>query len=318
MSTRMRFGVQTVQQNVSWNDLESFWHFLDQETCVDSIWAMDHFVVPFDGELPEVPCFEAWTMIAAAARVTARLRLGCLVSANTFRHPALLAKMAATIDHASSGRLVIGLGAGWHEAEHRAFGVPFPPLAERLDRLEETARLLRTVFGCEKPTVDFQGAHLRLQGAPFLPGFVQQPHPPLLIGGGGELRTLQIVARHADVANVIGPVSRVAHKLSVLREHCEREGRGYDAIEKTVHMPVVVHTDPDALSGIRAFVRDHYELSDAQVLSEVAVGEPAHVRSVLERYAGLGVTGMLLPAPGPWDHEGFRRLDQEVLRHFEA
>ena len=112
MGTAMRFGAQTVQQNVEWSELLDFWQFLEQETRVESIWAMDHLVVPVEGELPEVPCFESWTMLAAAAQATRRLRIGCLVTANTFRHPALLAKMAATLDHISGGRLVIALGAG--------------------------------------------------------------------------------------------------------------------------------------------------------------------------------------------------------------
>jgi len=107
MSATMKFGAQTVQQNVDWSELLDFWHFLEQETRVESIWAMDHLVAPIEGELPELSCFESWTTLAAAAQATRRLRIGCLVTANTFRHPALLAKMAATLDHISAGRLVI-------------------------------------------------------------------------------------------------------------------------------------------------------------------------------------------------------------------
>lgn len=315
MTTSLRFGAQTVQAGVTFASLLALWRFFDEETCIDSIWTMDHLVVPIDDELPEAPCFESWTLLAAAAMATRRLRLGCLVSANTFRHPALLAKMAATVDHASEGRLNVGLGAGWHEAEHRAFGVPLPPLAERLDRLEEAAALLRAVFDADKP-VDFHGEHYRLEAAPFLPGFVQRPHPPLLVGGGGERRTLRIVARYADVANVIGPVSVVRRKLGVLRDHCARVGRDFAAIEKTVHMPIFANEDAAALAPVRAFAKAHYDLSDEQVLEEIPVGTAAHVRAVLERYAELGVSGVIFPAPGPWDYEAFRRLDETVMRRF--
>jgi len=150
----MRFGAQTVQQNVRWPQLLDFWSFLEEQTCIDSIWAMDHLVVPIGDQLPEVACFESWTLLAAAAQATHRLRIGCLVSANTFRHPALL----------------------------------------------------QLVFTSEKPA-SFRGKHYRLENAPFLPGFVQEPHPPLMIGGGGEKRTLRTAARYAElgVSEIIFP-----------------------------------------------------------------------------------------------------------------
>jgi F420-dependent oxidoreductase-like protein len=313
----MRFGAQTVQQNVEWSELVDFWRLLEEETRVESVWVMDHLVVPIDDALPEVPCFESQAVLAAAAQATRRLRLGCLVSANTFRHPALLAKMAATIDHISGGRAVVGLGAGWHEAEHRAFGIPLPPLRERLERLDEAAALIRAVLEAEKP-VSFSGRYYRLERAPFLPRFVQKPHPPLLIGGGGERRTLRTVARYADVANLIGPVSAIAHKLRVLEARCAEVGRDYDAIEKTVHVPVVAIEDPERLAAVQGFVRGHYDLTERQLREEIPVGSATHVRRVIERYAELGVTGILFPAPGPWDADAFRHLDAEVLRSFDG
>ena len=196
----MRFGAQTVQQNVAWSELLEFWRFLEQETRVESIWAMDHLVAPIEGELPEVPCFESWTMLAAAAQATRRLRIGCLVTANTFRHPALLAKMAATLDHISDGRLVIALGAGWHEKEHRAFGIPLHGMRERLERFDEAAALLRAVMEAGKP-VTFHGSYYRLKTAPFLPGFVQKPHPPLLFAGPGK-RMLSMAGRYGDLVYI--------------------------------------------------------------------------------------------------------------------
>jgi F420-dependent oxidoreductase-like protein len=316
MGTAMRFGAQTVQQNVEWSALLDFWRFLEEETRVESIWAMDHLVSPIEGELPEVPCFESWTMLAAAAQATGRLRIGCLVTANTFRHPALLAKMAATLDHISDGRLVLGLGAGWHEREHRAFGIPLYSVRERQDRLDEAAALLRAVLEAGEP-VTFQGTHYRLEGAPFLPAFVQKPHPPLMIGGGGEKRTLRTAARYADIVNVLGPVSVVRRKLQVLEAHCDKEGRAYDGIQKTVHVPVFAHEDPKLLALVSDFLRDHYRLTEAQVREEIPVGPASHVRGVVERYAELGVGAIIFPAPGPWEREAFRYLDESVIRRFE-
>jgi F420-dependent oxidoreductase-like protein len=317
MSVAMSFGVQAVQQNVRYAELLDFWRFLDQETAVESVWTMDHLVTPMEEGLSEMPCFESWTLLAAAAQATERLRLGCLVTANTFRPPALLAKMALTLDHVSDGRLILGLGAGWHEAEHRAFGIPLGSTHERLDRLEEAAALLRAVLRSDKP-VRFRGRHYRLEDAPFAPGFVQKPHPPLLIGGGGERRTLRIVARYADVANVLGPVSVVRHKLAVLAEHCRHEGRDAGEIRKTVHVPVFASRDPAALAVVESFVKQHFELSDAQLREEVPVGSPEHVREVIERYAELGVSAIIFPAPGPWSQDAFRLLDRDVLRPFAS
>jgi F420-dependent oxidoreductase-like protein len=313
----MRFGAQTVQQNVAWSELLEFWRFLDEETRVESLWTMDHLVAPVEGALPEISCFESWTLLAAAAQATRRLRIGCLVTANTFRHPPLLAKMAATIDHISNGRLVLALGAGWHEEEHRAFGIPLRGMRERLERLDEAAALLRAVMVAEKP-VTFRGKYYHLEAAPFLPRFVQRPHPPLMIGGGGERRTLRTAARYADVANLLGPVSVVRHKLRILAAHCDEEGRDYDTIEKTVHVPVVTHEDPRRLALVQRFVKEHFGLTERQLREEIPVGTADHVCEVVERYAELGVSAIIFPTPWPWDREGFRSLDEAVIRRFEG
>jgi alkanesulfonate monooxygenase SsuD/methylene tetrahydromethanopterin reductase-like flavin-dependent oxidoreductase (luciferase family) len=313
----MRFGAQTVQQNVDWSEILDFWHFLEQETRVESIWAMDHLVPPIEGGLPEVPCFESWSLLAAAAQATRKLCIGCLVTANTFRHPALLAKMAATLDHISAGRLIVSLGAGWHQEEHHAFGIPLYSTRERLERLDEAAALLRAVMEAEKP-VSFHGRYYRLENAPFFPGFVQKPHPPLLIGGGGEKRTLRTAARYADIVNILGSVSVVRHKLRVLEAHCEKEGRDYHAIEKTVHVPVVTLEDPKRLALVTDFVKEHFGLSEQQMREETPVGTASHVREVVERYAELDVSAIIFPAPGPWDKEAFRYLDESVIRPFDG
>jgi F420-dependent oxidoreductase-like protein len=316
MTPTMRLGVQAVQQNVGWAEMVALWRYLDRETRFHSLWTMDHLIPPADEIDPQTPCFESTTTLAAAAQITGRLRLGCLVTCNTFRHPSLLAKIAATLDHASQGRLELSLGAGWHEGEHRAFGIPLPPMRERQDRFEEAAALLRAVLEAEKP-VSFHGRYYALHEAPFQPRFVQQPHPPLVIGGGGEKRTLRTAALYADVANLLGPVSVVRHKLEVLERHCRAVGRDFDAIRKTVHVPVFAHSDPKVLGVVAPGIAHHLELPLEQVLAETPVGPPQRVCEVIERYAQLGVTEIVFPAPGPWDLDAFRRLDEEVLAVFD-
>lgn len=158
----MRFGIQTPQFGWHAADLLDLWSTLDSHSGFSSLWTMDHLLPPLRGAVLDTPCFEAWVLLGAAARATHRIRLGCLVSANTFRHPALLAKMALTVDHLSGGRLTVGLGAGWLEEEHRVFGIPLPGVRERLDRLEEAAHLLRIAFASTTP-VTFAGEHYRLE-----------------------------------------------------------------------------------------------------------------------------------------------------------
>ncbi len=188
---------------------------------IDSVWFMDHLCPP---GLPTVPSFEAWTTAAALATATERVRLGHLVLCNGFRHPALLAKMAITLDHASGGRLDFGLGSGSYAPEFEQFGMTFPSARERAERLDEALALIRLLFTEDAPS--FRGQYYTLDAAPSLPRPVQRPHPPIHVGGAGERRTLPLVARHADVWNcptyALGELPR---KLAVLRHECRQIGR---------------------------------------------------------------------------------------------
>lgn len=198
-----------------------------------SLWVMDHFfqirgVGPAENEM-----LEGWSALAFAAGRTNRIKLGTMVTGVTYRHPGILVKTATTLDVLSHGRSYFGIGAAWNEEEHRGLGVPFPPVAERFERLAETLQIAHQMWsGNEQP---FVGKHYRLERPLNSPQSVQKPHPPILIGGGGERKTLRLVAQYGDGCNLFARMGtqQVQHKLEVLREHCQAVGRPYEEIEKT-------------------------------------------------------------------------------------
>src|SRR2546428_2650045 len=213
-------GVYLPQVGFSWDELRARVVACDR-LGIPSVWFMDHLYPP---GLPKVPSFEAWTTAAALAAVTERVRLGHLVLANGFRHPALLGKMAITLDHASGGRLELGLGSGSHAPEFAEFGLDFPKAAERAGRLAEALEVIRLLFTVDAPSYD--GRYYRLRAAPSRPRPVQRPHPPIHVGGAGEKRTLPLVARHADVWNCpTYALAELPRKLQVLRRECAGIGR---------------------------------------------------------------------------------------------
>ena len=173
------------------------------------------------------------------------------------------------------------------------------------------------VFTAEKP-VTFRGNHYRLDSASFSPSFIQKPHPPLMIGGGGEKRTLRTVALYADVANVLGSISEVAHKLEVLRSHCAAVGRDFDSIEKTVHVPVFVHENQQVVNGVAEFLAELLGLSARKVLAETPVGSASRVREIVGRYADLGVTAIIFPVPTPYDFDALRHVSDAVVAAFDG
>jgi F420-dependent oxidoreductase-like protein len=198
-----------------------------------SLWVMDHFFQIRVVGPPEHEMLEGWSALAYAAGRTTRIKLGTMVTGVTYRHPGILVKTATTLDVLSGGRAYLGIGAAWNEDEHRGLGVPFPPLAERFERLEETVQIaLQMWSGDETP---FHGKHYHLQRPLSSPQSLQRPHPPILIGGGGEKKTLRLVARYADACNLFAfaDQSVLRRKLDVLRGHCDAIGRPYEEIEKT-------------------------------------------------------------------------------------
>ena len=208
-----------------------------------SLWVMDHFFQLQEISAVEDEMLEAWTSLAFAAARTHRIRLGTLVSGVTYRHPGILVKMATTLDVLSHGRAYFGIGAAWHEEEHHWLGIPFPATIERYERLEETLQIARHMWSGSEEA--YQGKHYHLARPLNSPQAVQKPHPPILVGGIGERKTLRLVAQYADACNLYARIGRdeLRRKLSILRQHCDAVERPYEQIEKTTgdHLYITRH-----------------------------------------------------------------------------
>jgi len=225
-----------------------------EESGFDSVWVMDHFYqLPALGG-PSQPMLEAYTLLGGIGARTRRVKLGTLVTGVTYRNPALLAKTVTTLDVITGGRAILGIGAAWYDVEHDGLGVDFPSDGDRLDRLEEAVQICRAMFRDERPT--FTGRYFRTDEAWNVPRPVQPGGPPILIGGGGEKRTLRLVARYADFCNITGDLATIRHKVDVLHRHCEAEGR--DPADITVsRLSTLVLTDTeDEAVATRAFLRE--------------------------------------------------------------
>jgi F420-dependent oxidoreductase-like protein len=210
----------------------------------DSFWVMDHFhQIPLVGKEDE-PMLESWTTISVLAGVTSKIRLGTMMTGIIYRNPSILAKIGATLDVLSKGRLFMGIGAAWNEEESIAYGIPFPSTKERFLRLEEATQIIRKMW-TDDPSTSFNGKYYQIKNAYCNPKPVQKPSPPIMIGGAGERQTLRIVAKYGDACNLpsFGSVETVKSKLSILKEHCKSIGRDYDSILKTKLGRVVIEDD---------------------------------------------------------------------------
>jgi F420-dependent oxidoreductase-like protein len=215
---------------------------------VTSLTVMDHFFQIGAIGPPEMEMLEAYTTLGFLAAQTDRLQLGVMVTGVSYRHPGLLGKIVTTLDVLSKGRAFLGIGAAWNEEEHRGLGVPYPPLAERFERLEETLQIIRQMWaGDESP---YDGVHYQLARPLNSPQSLQRPHPPILIGGGGERKTLRLVAQYADACNIFEiELAEISRKLDVLRAHCADLGRDYDEIERTTTGGLVLPGAPGVPDG---------------------------------------------------------------------
>ena len=231
----MRFAIKTSPERTGWDGLLAMWRAADEIEVFESGWVFDHFE-PIYGDRSD-PCLEGWTSIAALAQATERLRVGVLVTGTPYRHPAVLANMAATVDLISDGRLELGLGAGWNTTEAGAYGMDLMALGPRMDRFDEACDVIVGLL--TQPTFDYQGEHFTLTGAFCEPKPVQQPHPPICIGGVGERRTLRTAARVAQHWNLPrGPVEEFTRLRGVLAAHCAALGRDPAEIVTSTHLRV--------------------------------------------------------------------------------
>jgi F420-dependent oxidoreductase-like protein len=229
----VRVGIKLSQQLNTIDQQRAVWRLAD-EAGFDHLWIFDHFN-PIGGAPLDGVIWEGWTLLAAMAEATSRVRIGNMVTGNTYRHPGVLAKIATTVDHLSAGRLEFGIGAGWAEVEHTMLGLDFPGVGERLRRLDEACTVIKKLWTEER--ADFDGRYYHLTSALANPKPVQRPYPPIWIGGGGEQRTLRIVATHADVWNFAGgPVETAIHKVEVLERHCADVGRDPAEIRLSVQL----------------------------------------------------------------------------------
>ncbi len=283
---------------------------LAEELGYDSLWWYDHFHnVPVPAH---EAMFECWTTVAAISQRTTRIALGQMVGCNSYRNPALLAKMTSTVDVISGGRLFWGIGAGWYEHEYKGYGYEFPAPTVRIGMLRETVEIVRALW--TQPDVSYDGEHYRLDGAQCDPKPLQQPHPPILIGGGGEQLTLRVVARHATHSNFGGKPHEWAHKAEVLKGHCAAVGRDYDEITKTWSPEVFIReTEAEvAAAGSRSFWGEPVESWTEGNL----VGTPEQVAEKLRTYVDLGCAGFY-----PWcsdypDTETLRLFAEQVIPAF--
>jgi F420-dependent oxidoreductase-like protein len=272
----MRFGFKTSPQNTTWTDMLDVWKVADDIELFESGWTFDHFYPIFSDS--KGPCMEGWATLTALLQATTRLRGGVLVTGMVYRHPTVLANMAATIDIVSSGRLELGLGAAWNEEECGAYGIELGTLKQRFDRFDEGLEVITSLL--ENETTTFHGQYFNLTDARCEPKPVQRPHPPICIGGGGEKRTLRSVARWADHWNVPGgSVDDFRRKHDVLRQHCADLGRDASEIVTSTHLRLGTDTDPKAVAD------DAAAFAEAGLDLGIVYLPPPHSPAVLEPLA---------------------------------
>ena len=249
----LRFGIKTAQQFTSYENMLRIWTEADSIPGIEHAWAFDHFI-PL-GPDPTGPQLEGWTLLGALAARTKRLRIGLMVTGNTYRHPAVLANIATTVDIISNGRLDFGIGAGWNELEHSMYGIPLYTPGERIRRMGEACEVIKLLW--TETIANFDGKYYQLKDARCEPKPVQKPYPPFVIGGSGEQLTLRIVAQYASVWNFVGgPVDMFRHKNEVLDGHCAAIGRDPKTIERSIQVRVNYHNLGETSDGIRPYIEE--------------------------------------------------------------
>ena len=276
----------------------------------DSVWVMDHFY-----QLPNIgprtdPMLEGYATLTGIAARTRKVRLGTLVTGVTYRNPAFLAKEVTTLDIVSSGRAVLGLGAAWNEDEHRGYGYDFPPVGERISRLEEALQICRAMFREEAPT--FEGRYYQIRGALNFPKPVQPNGPPIMIGGGGEQRTLKLVAQYADMSNIFGDPTMIRHKLDVLKRHCEAAGRDPNSIIKTRLGSLIIRKSDAEAQRLYQQVLDRPGIDKERVRTSFTAGSPERVAEEAQKFLDAGLDGLIFNMPHMEDPEAIELAGQTL------
>jgi F420-dependent oxidoreductase-like protein len=309
-ATRIRFGIQTGQQFAAWDEIVHVWQRAEA-LGYDTAWTYDHFVAvmmdPFD------PCLEAWSCLAALAVHTKQIRIGALVTGNTYRHPAILAKIATTVDVISNGRLEFGIGAGWYEPEHTMFGLTFGSARERCERLDEALHVIRALW--REQHASFAGTHYRLSAAIGEPKPVQRPHPPITIAGAGEQRLLPIVARHADAWSSFGSPAVYRRKIEILRGYCDAVGRDCDAIEKQVLVPATIADDLSTAAPLIQGYAMYQGISEEEARQWMLLGRADDVCRQIDAFVAAGVSHFVLTL-SPYNFDVFERFAAEVMPRY--
>jgi F420-dependent oxidoreductase-like protein len=252
---------------------------------------MDHFHQISVVGKQEDPMLEGWTTISLLAGITSKIKLGTLVTGVIYRHPSVLAKMGATLDVLSKGRLFMGIGAAWNQEESLAYGIPFFPNKERLLRLEEAIQIIRKMW-TEEPAATFNGKYYQISNAYCNPKPVQKPSPPIMVGGSGELHTLKIIAKYADACNLFGSAETIKRKLSILREHCKSVGRDYDSILKTKLGFIVIDNDRETLE--KRIQQISKVIPEEQVRDIITYGTPEDVLKQIELMEEVGIEYLIV------------------------
>ena len=306
----MKFGVQVNCYRTTWDDIRSSIETMEAGRW-NSLWFADHFLPPGRREDEHLTAYEGYTILAVAAGMTSKLELGHLVLGNTYRNPALVAKMAATLDQASKGRFVLALGAAWFKREHEAFGWTFPSMKERQDRFQEACELIRMMFTAEGP-VDYNGKYYQLDQAPLSPGCYQKPHTPIMVGGTGERRTLRTLAMFGDVFNLDGWAGQgmsmeiYRHKMNVLEKHCADVGRDPAEIKKTLLMPLLI-TDDNA----------RIERFEQRLGKGSMAGPKNEVIDRIGEFEREGVAEIMFGGIATGDVASYQRVEEEIVAAFD-
>ena len=308
----MEFGAQVGCYRNTWDSIRTVVELLEAGPW-SSVWFADHYLPPPGRREEEhLTAHEAFTLIAAVAGFTERLRLGHLVLGNTYRNPALVAKMASTLDQISHGRFTLGIGASWFKREHEAYGWDFPSMRERQDRFEEAVELIRALF-TQKGPVSFDGRYYQLDEAPMAPGCFQEPHIPILVGGTGERRTLRTLAQSGDVMNLDGwaggPMSAeyFHHKVGVVEKHCETVGRDPAEIRHTVLMPTMVTDDSSAVAEF---------MSNRRLGEGSAAGPKNYVIERIGEIVEAGASEIMIGGVLTDDLEQYQLIAEEIIPVF--